>query len=175
MRPVRVVPATIALTLLAPLLAVLFGGPALSASAGASATPTSVSVTSATAAASVPTAGKKGKKSKAVVGAEVEVDEEIARAGSEAVEEKLGEHAQEELEIVTEETAQAEEEEEVQFFGFSTDDDDSSDEEMDGEPEGLDVAKLPTIAKDDAIVKRKLEKAKRKPVRALSWRKLLSC
>ncbi|THH00203.1 hypothetical protein EW026_g2264 [Hermanssonia centrifuga] len=55
------------------------------------------------------------------------------------------------------------EEEDVQFFGFATDEDDSSDEEMDAEPDALDVSKLPTIAKDDATVKRKLEKAKRKP------------
>lgn len=39
---------------------------------------------------------------------------------------------------------------------------DSSDEEI--ELPGLDVSKLPTIAKDDKAVKHKLEKAKRKPV-----------
>ncbi|KAF7794821.1 hypothetical protein EIP86_005963 [Pleurotus ostreatoroseus] len=55
------------------------------------------------------------------------------------------------------------EEEEVEFFGFATDDEDSSDEEdLDAEPEGVSVSKLPTVAKDDAIVKQKLEKAKRK-------------
>ncbi|KAJ3555865.1 hypothetical protein NM688_g2344 [Phlebia brevispora] len=54
------------------------------------------------------------------------------------------------------------EEEEVEFFGFSTDDEDSSDEELDAEPEGLDVTKLPTIAKDDVVVKQKLEKAKKR-------------
>ena len=55
MRPVRVVPATIALTLLAPLLAVLLGGPAVSASAPAAGTPgTSV-------AAVAPAPKKKGK------------------------------------------------------------------------------------------------------------------
>lgn len=52
------------------------------------------------------------------------------------------------------------------LHGFSTDDDDSSDEEADiPEISTLDVSKLPTIAKDDATVKRKLEKAKRVPVR----------
>ena len=53
--------------------------------------------------------------------------------------------------------------------GFSTDDDDSSDEEdaMDSEP-SFDISKLPTIAKDDATVKQKLEKAKRQPVRLFS-------
>ncbi|KAG6827980.1 hypothetical protein H0H92_009806 [Tricholoma furcatifolium] len=58
-----------------------------------------------------------------------------------------------------------EEEEDVHLHGFSTDDDDSSDEEddMDHEPSAIDISKLPTIAKDDATVKRKLEKAKRQP------------
>jgi hypothetical protein len=53
------------------------------------------------------------------------------------------------------------------LHGFSTDDDDSSDEEdpMDDEPSAFDVGKLPTIAKDDATIKHKLEKAKRQPVR----------
>ncbi|KAF4614262.1 hypothetical protein D9613_007718 [Agrocybe pediades] len=51
------------------------------------------------------------------------------------------------------------------LHGFSTDDDDSSEDEdaMDVEPSDFDVAKLPTIAKDDATVKRKLEKAKKQP------------
>ncbi|KAJ3490861.1 hypothetical protein NLI96_g1150 [Meripilus lineatus] len=55
---------------------------------------------------------------------------------------------------------------EADFFGFSTDDDDddSSDEEgIDTEIPGIELSKLPTIAKDDATVKRKLEKAKRNP------------
>ncbi|KAI0636087.1 hypothetical protein C8Q77DRAFT_1052818 [Trametes polyzona] len=54
-------------------------------------------------------------------------------------------------------------EEEKEFYGFSSDDDDSSDEEMVDEIPGIDVGKLPTIAKDDETVKRRLEKAKRKP------------
>ncbi|KAF8807064.1 hypothetical protein BYT27DRAFT_7190785 [Phlegmacium glaucopus] len=51
------------------------------------------------------------------------------------------------------------------LHGFSTDEDDSSDEEdpMADEPSAFDVSKLPTIAKDDATVKHKLEKAKRQP------------
>ena len=55
------------------------------------------------------------------------------------------------------------------LHGFSTDDDDSSDEEdaMDDGPSEFDVSKLPTIAKDDATVKHKLDKAKRQPVRLL--------
>lgn len=57
------------------------------------------------------------------------------------------------------------EDDEVHLHGFSTDDDDSSDEErdMDFEAAPLDASKLPTIAKDDATVKQKLDKAKRQP------------
>ena len=55
-------------------------------------------------------------------------------------------------------------EEEQDFYGFSSDDDDSSDDEMADEIPGIDIRKLPTIAKDDETVKRKLEKAKRKQV-----------
>ena len=55
-----------------------------------------------------------------------------------------------------------ESEEENEFLqGFSTDED-SSDEDQ--EPSNFDVGKLPTIAKDDETVKRKLENAKRQPV-----------
>jgi nucleolar protein 15 len=43
--------------------------------------------------------------------------------------------------------------------GFSTDEGDSS-----GEEDAFDVEKLPTIAKDDAIVKQRLERAKRQTV-----------
>jgi len=55
--------------------------------------------------------------------------------------------------------------EDAPLHGFSTDDDDSSDDDgyMDVEVSAFDVAKLPTIAKDDATVKRKLENAKRQP------------
>ncbi|ETW83275.1 hypothetical protein HETIRDRAFT_315159, partial [Heterobasidion irregulare TC 32-1] len=53
-------------------------------------------------------------------------------------------------------------EEDVHLHGFSTDED-SSDEDMDGDVDGIDVGKLPTIARDDATVKRKLQKAKRQP------------
>ena len=50
------------------------------------------------------------------------------------------------------------------MHGFSTDDDDSSDEEVTSEG-GVDIAKLPTVAKDDATVQKKLERAQRQPVR----------
>jgi len=56
-------------------------------------------------------------------------------------------------------------EEDLHLHGFSTDDDSSDeDDAMDDEPSAFDVAKLPTIAKDDATVKRKLDKAKRQPM-----------
>lgn len=55
-----------------------------------------------------------------------------------------------------------EEEEEAMLHGLSTDDDDSSDEEVDGPP--LDISKLPTIAKDDATLSKRLEKAKKQSV-----------
>lgn len=75
-----------------------------------------------------------------------------------------------------EEDAASDEEEDVQMFGFSTDDDDdSSDDEMNEERNAIDVGKLPTIAKDDAVVKRKLEKAKRKPVCTSSFPCIILC
>src|SRR5688572_27805162 len=68
MRAVRVVPVTVALTLLAPLLAVLFGGPALSASADTS-TATTVSAAPATlGVSSAPKAAKRKPKYKPPVG-----------------------------------------------------------------------------------------------------------
>ncbi|TRM67798.1 hypothetical protein BD626DRAFT_424170 [Schizophyllum amplum] len=50
--------------------------------------------------------------------------------------------------------------EEVHLHGLSSDEDDSSDEEVVDEGP-IDVGKLPTVAKDDETVARKLEKAKR--------------
>ena len=60
------------------------------------------------------------------------------------------------------------ESEDVHLYGFSTDEDSSGDE-LDVADEGADVdmGSLPTISRDDATVKRKLEKAKRKPVRVV--------
>jgi nucleolar protein 15 len=56
--------------------------------------------------------------------------------------------------------------EDVHLYGFSTDEDSSGDD-LDAVDEGgdVDVGSLPTISRDDATVKRKLEKAKLKPVR----------
>lgn len=47
----------------------------------------------------------------------------------------------------------------------SSDSDSDDDEEIDDAP--VDVGKLPTIAKDDATVKRKLAKAHKQPVRSI--------
>ncbi|KAF8501728.1 hypothetical protein F5888DRAFT_1674836 [Russula emetica] len=61
-------------------------------------------------------------------------------------------------------------EENVHLYGFSTDEDSSDDDldvddDVDVDVEAvLDVGTLPTIARDDASVKRKLERAKRNPV-----------
>jgi nucleolar protein 15 len=58
-------------------------------------------------------------------------------------------------------------EENVHLYGFSTDED-SSDDDLDVDEEaGLDVGSLPTVARDDATVKSRLERAKRKPVRVI--------
>ncbi|KAI9000667.1 hypothetical protein BD414DRAFT_472377 [Trametes punicea] len=61
------------------------------------------------------------------------------------------------------EDAAADDEPEQEFYGFESDDNDSSDDEMPDEIPGIDINKLPTIAKDDETVRRRLEKAKRKP------------
>ncbi|KAH6913294.1 RNA binding protein [Coprinopsis sp. MPI-PUGE-AT-0042] len=58
----------------------------------------------------------------------------------------------------------SEDEENMHLHGFSTDEDSSDDEgAMDQDEGGFDVGKLPTVAKDDATVKARLEKAKKKP------------
>ncbi|KAI3613115.1 ribosomal biogenesis protein gar2 [Moniliophthora roreri] len=60
-------------------------------------------------------------------------------------------------------SSHSEEEEELKLHGLTSDEDSEDDDDEMGEPEGVDIGKLPTIAKDDATVKRKLEKAKRQP------------
>jgi len=83
-------------------------------------------------------------------------------------EEEKGEDMDEDQENEGEDEDDGDEDEEEMIHGFSTDDDDSSDDEdLAVEPAGVDVGKLPTVAKDDATVKRKLEKAKREPVSVL--------
>ncbi|KAF5327634.1 hypothetical protein D9619_004325 [Psilocybe cf. subviscida] len=96
----------------------------------------------------VDTKAKSKKSKKAKSPSPVEEDEEEASDEDVAAAEEKGED---------------EEQEESHLHGFSTDDDDSSDEEDDGMDVEVDLGKLPTIAKDDATVKRKLEKAKQNP------------
>ncbi|KAF9257488.1 RNA-binding domain-containing protein [Marasmius fiardii PR-910] len=56
-----------------------------------------------------------------------------------------------------------EEEQEIEIHGLTSDEEDSSDDEIGGPIEGIDIAKLPTVAKDDKSVQRRLDKAKRQP------------
>ena len=53
--------------------------------------------------------------------------------------------------------------EQVYLHGFSTDEDSSDDEDI-PEPAPVDVQKLPTVMKDDQSVKKRLDKAKKRPV-----------
>lgn len=62
------------------------------------------------------------------------------------------------------EESKSDSEEEQDLHGLTTDDDDSSDEDDNIDANPVDVDKLPTIAKDDAVVRAKLEKAKRQAV-----------
>lgn len=59
--------------------------------------------------------------------------------------------------------AAEQEEDEVYLHGFSTDEDSSDDDEL-MEQDPLEVKNLPSKAKDDAEVKRRLDAAKKKPV-----------
>lgn len=67
-----------------------------------------------------------------------------------------------EPEVASEKSEGEDAEEDDHLYGFSTDEDDSSDDDAAAGDE-VDIGKLPTIAKDDATVKRKLDKAKRHP------------
>jgi nucleolar protein 15 len=70
-----------------------------------------------------------------------------------------------EPEVASEKSGSSDAEDNDHLFGFSTDEDDSSDDDAVAGEE-VDIGRLPTVAKDDATVKRKLEKAKRRPVSA---------
>lgn len=72
-----------------------------------------------------------------------------------------------EPEVASEKSEGSDVEEDDHLYGFSTDEDDSSDDDAVAGDE-VDIGKLPTIAKDDATVKRKLDKAKRHPVSTLT-------
>ncbi|EAU85560.1 RNA binding protein [Coprinopsis cinerea okayama7 len=95
---------------------------------------------------------------------EEEEEEEEEEASSASEEEREAEAGEGPSDSEQDDGSEEEGEENVHLHGFSTDDEDSSDDEMeDGDARPFDVAKLPTVAKDDAIVKAKLEKAKKKP------------
>ena len=68
------------------------------------------------------------------------------------------------LEAKQTEDHEEDEEEEILLHGFSSESD-SSDEDEGIDESAVDLGKLPTVAKDDATVKSKLEKAKRIQVR----------
>jgi len=83
-------------------------------------------------------------------------------------EENSDEEDEEQVEEETEEEnatseEESEEEEEVHLRGFSPSSDSSDEDDDVDEAPPLDVSKLPTIAKDDETVRRKLEKAKKQP------------
>jgi len=77
------------------------------------------------------------------------------------VDEESVEEVEERDEGDAEEEGDGDSSEEELLHGLSSDDQDSSDEEAN--LPGIDISKLPTIAKDDKVVKQKLEKAKRQP------------
>ena len=107
------------------------------------------------------------------VNEEYEEDEAISRGGAadnhddESSEEQQNEAGpgsdKEQLANTSENENEGEDEdEEAPLHGFSSESDSSDEEEIEKAP--IDVGKLPTVAKDDATVKRKLEKAKKQPV-----------
>ena len=54
------------------------------------------------------------------------------------------------------------------IHGFSTDADSDDDDTMVAETPALDVSHLPTVAKDDVVVQKRLQRAKSKPVSTLN-------
>lgn len=76
--------------------------------------------------------------------------------------------SKEEEEIMLEDSSDEEVEGEDHIHGFSTDADSSDDDAMVAEAPALDVSQLPTVAKDDAAVQKRLQKARSKPVSILN-------
>ena len=81
---------------------------------------------------------------------------------------KGGKNSSKGEEEVMPEDSSDEEVEEGHIHGFSTDEDTSDDDIMVPEVPALDVSQLPAIAKDDATIQRRLQKAKSKPVSILN-------
>jgi nucleolar protein 15 len=69
--------------------------------------------------------------------------------------------------ILEKEGQVGEKDEEIYLHGFSTDEDSSDEDEKIMEQDPLEVKNLPSKARDDAEVKRRLDAAKKKPVRVL--------
>ncbi|EIN10017.1 hypothetical protein PUNSTDRAFT_120238 [Punctularia strigosozonata HHB-11173 SS5] len=99
---------------------------------------------------------KKAKKAKSPSPAPSESDDELSLADDE---EDEGDEHEEADGQSSDEGDDEDDSDDVHLHGFSSDDNSSDEELEDGI--GLDVSKLPTIAKDDEAVKLKLEKAKR--------------
>lgn len=72
--------------------------------------------------------------------------------------------SKEEEEIMLEDSSDEEVEGEDYIHGFSTDADSSDDDAMVAGAPAMDVSQLPTVAKDDAAVQKRLQKARSKPV-----------
>lgn len=116
-------------------------------------------------------AASKSKKKKAPTPSpELSEAEDGDNDGDDGVEEDDDKHAdaQEDVDEDVDEDAVASgaegSESEVLLHGFSSESEDSSDEEDGVDDAPVDVGKLPTVAKDDATVKLKLERAKRQAV-----------
>lgn len=100
-------------------------------------------------------------KGKGVKRPRVEVEQSSEDEAEEEVEEEA-EDDEDDAEGAAEDSE--EEDDEVHLRGFSSGSDSSDDDEDVDEAPPLDVSKLPTIAKDDETVRRRLEKAKKQPV-----------
>ena len=98
------------------------------------------------------------KKKKAPTPSSSEAEDEGNDEDKEDENEKEGKEAEKDAEDEEEG-----DEEEILLHGFSSESD-SSDEDDDVDTAPVDMGKLPTIAKDDATVKRRLEKAKKQAV-----------
>jgi nucleolar protein 15 len=78
--------------------------------------------------------------------------------------------SKEEVVIMLEDSSDAEVEGDDLIHGFSTDAESSDDDDvMVDEVPPLDVSQLPTVAKDDSTVQKRLQKAKSKPVSTLNF------
>ncbi|KAL5486035.1 NOP15 [Sanghuangporus weigelae] len=84
---------------------------------------------------------------------------------SEGKQKEAGASSDKDEEVSGEEEEDANQDEQMHLRGFSSNESDSSDEEDEDDAlnkaQPVNVGKLPTVAKDDATVKRKLDKAKR--------------